>query len=68
MGEEHNRQILELETYLSICRQREARLRAAIRSRTADPSVKAKAEKELPGILKSIEATEAELLQLKAAS
>ena len=68
MSEDRSRQIAELETYLSICRQRESRLRAAIRSRLSFPSVKASAEKELPRILKSIEATEDELRQLLAES
>ena len=68
MSEDRSRQIAELETYLSICRQREQRLRAAIRSRITDPRAKAKAESELPGILKSIEATEDELRRLTVES
>ncbi|MGC2299733.1 MAG: hypothetical protein WA476_13080 [Acidobacteriaceae bacterium] len=65
MSEDRSRQIAELETYLSICRQREHRLRATIRSRIADPRAKAKAESDLPGILKSIEAAEDELRRLR---
>ena len=68
MSEDRSRQIAELETSLSICRQREQRLRAAIRSRITDPGAKAKAESELPGILKSIEATEDELRRLTVES
>jgi hypothetical protein len=68
MVEERSRQIAELETYLSICRQREQRLRAAIRSRITDPIAKAKAEKELPEVVKSIEATEDELRRLTVES
>jgi len=68
MAEDRNRQIAELETYLGICRQREARLKATIRSRIAEPWAKAKAEKELPEVLKSIETTENELQNLKSAS
>jgi hypothetical protein len=68
MAEDRGRQIAELETYLSISRQREQRLKATIRSRIADPWAKTKAEKELPEILKSIEATEDELRRLRAES
>jgi hypothetical protein len=68
MAEDRSREIAELETYLSICRQREQRLRATIRSRIADPGAKAKAEKELPEVLKSIEATEDELQRLTVES
>jgi hypothetical protein len=68
MAEDRGRQIAELETYLSISRQREQRLKATIRSRIADPWAKTKAEKELAEILKSIEATEDELRRLRAES
>jgi len=68
MAEDPNRQIAELETFLAISRQREQRLKATIRSRIADPWAKTKAEKELPEILKSIEATEDELRRLRAES
>lgn len=68
MDEDRSRQIAELETYLSICRQREQRLRATIRSRIADPWAKAKAKNELPGVVKSIEASEDELRRLTVES
>lgn len=65
MAEDRNRQIAELQTWLAICRQREERLRATLRSRSADPWAKTKAEKELPGILRSIDAAEDELRRLR---
>ncbi|MGD0367338.1 MAG: hypothetical protein ABSA94_07760 [Acidobacteriaceae bacterium] len=68
MAEDRSRQIAELETFLAISRQREQRLKATIRSRIADPWAKEKAEKELPEVLKSIEATENELRRLRADS
>ncbi|MFY9748386.1 MAG: hypothetical protein WA891_03820, partial [Acidobacteriaceae bacterium] len=68
MAEDRNRQIAELETYLAISRQREQRLKATIRSRITDPWAKTKAEKELPAVLKTIEATENELRRLRTES
>jgi hypothetical protein len=68
MAEDRNRQIAELETYLAISRQREQRLKATIRSRITDSWAKAKAEKELPAVLRSIEATENELRRLRTES